>query len=205
MVFENAYKQLDVQEGGIILDQVSEGLLDVSFDLAHCTFLAIDLDFYPEYKLVEITDQSQHPAMKRVILYKPGSYKVLDYTNGPIYALNKELPIDLRKRNVRDYVRFFFEYVKGRHGRFLIVNSVEDIPWREDPPPAAREALGQMILPLELKKSDVKTTYVMTGSMIFKDALFRTDVKVEQNGQVTLFNEELLVEDIPVIDDVIKQ
>ena len=41
--------------------------------------------------------------------------------------------------------------------------------------------------------------------MMFKDSLFKSDVTVQDNGVVSLQNEELLIEDMPVLDDTFGQ
>lgn len=68
-------------------------------------------------------------------VHRPDGITVLDWTNAPIYKLNESVPIVLDDKTVGFYVRFFFTYVRGRHGRFLIVESVDDIAWKDEPPP----------------------------------------------------------------------
>jgi hypothetical protein len=41
--------------------------------------------------------------------------------------------------------------------------------------------------------------------MIFKDSLFRSTVQVAPDGMVSLTDEELVVEDMPVVDDLLGQ
>ena len=41
--------------------------------------------------------------------------------------------------------------------------------------------------------------------MVFKDSLFKSEVEVKPSGLVSLSNEELLVEDLPVLDDTFGQ
>lgn len=83
--------------------------------------------------------------------------------------------------------------------------SLEDINWRDDPPPAARKTIGEMIQPLFLEKTDEAGVYYIRACMVFKDSLFKTLVKVEPNGFVSLSDEELLIEDMPVLDDTFGQ
>lgn len=39
--------------------------------------------------------------------------------------------------------------------------------------------------------------------MMFKDSLFKSNVRVSPKGIVTMEDEDLVVEDIPVLDDVL--
>ena len=45
----------------------------------------------------------------------------------------------------------------------------------------------------------------MTATVMFKDSLFQCDVDIDPKGQITLTNEKLLVEDMPVLDDALGQ
>ncbi len=73
--------------------------------------------------------------------------------------------------------------------------------WREEPAPAGRRALSKMIVPMEIKSTDADGISYLSASIIFKDSLFESDVSVTSDGTVSLSNQELLVEDIPVLDD----
>ena len=142
--------------------------------------------------------------MKRFVVYGEDELVILDFSNDVIYAFTKRISITLNEDNVFSYVIFFFNYVRGRHGRFIIVENVDDVPWRDDPPPEARKAVGKLIEPLKMEKfSD--DVYHIRASMVFKDSLFRSLVKVDSAGIVSLSDEELLIEDMPIIDDIFGQ
>lgn len=207
LMYREAFKKLELEERATILDQVNPRLEGTPFDPLQATVLSHDLDFYPGYQFLEIADHSGKPPMIRFALYKPGTEVVmLDFTNAPIYALNRKLPIKLNDSNVTDYARFFFTYVRGRHGRFIITEGVDDIQWKEEPPPAARKAISKMIEPVQLvEKSKDGKNYKLAARVMFKDSLFKTDIFVSHVGDVALADEELLIEDMPVMDDTFGQ
>lgn len=209
-MFQDAFKKLELDELAIILDDVNTHLDGSPFDPIDTTALGIDVPFYPGYRFLDLADYSTMPGKRRFVLYKdssdgkPSDVIVLDWTNEPIYLLNHNLPIALDKDNIGNYIRFFFTYVRGKHGRFIVTESVDDINWKEDPPPQARKAISKMLLPLEiLDHKDGK--YYFKTTMMFRDSLFKADIEVQSNGLVTLSNEELLVEDMPVLDDTFGQ
>ena len=72
-----------------------------------------------------------------------------------------------------------------------------------EPPPNARKAIGSLIEPVTLNSVDADGIYHLAVRMIFKDSLFKSGVRVTPQGVVTMENEELVVEDIPVLDDVL--
>ena len=125
-MFQDAFVKLEVKDAATILDQVNPLLEGTPFDPLEATIMAHEAPFYPDYRFLDIADHSMTPAMRRFVLYKPGDVVVLDWTNEPIYDLNQRVPVYLTDENVTDYVRFFFSYVRGRHGRFIITESVED-------------------------------------------------------------------------------
>ena len=204
-MFKEALEKQDLAIVATMLDRLNPLFEGLQFDPVETTVLALDLSFYPGFQFLDITDHVSMPPLQRYALYSVDQVVVLDFTNEPIYKLNASVPIQLSAENIDDYVRFFFSYVRGQHGRFLIVENVDDIQWREDPPPTARKAIGKMVMPVTLNKTDPDGTYNLTASMTFKGSLFKSDLKITPGGQVTLQNEELLVEDMPLLDDTLGQ
>jgi len=198
------FVKLDLLECETVLEEINPALKGSHFHPATVTILAQEPRFYPGYRFLDLADYETVPNIRKFVLYKLGDVVVLNWTNEPIYALNEKAPILLDETTVSDYVRFFFTYVRGKHGRFIITENVEDILWRDEPPPAARKAIGKMLEPLhiaERKGGDFK----LTARMMFKDSLFKTTVNVQASGLVNLSDEELLIEEMPVVDDTFGQ
>lgn len=203
-MFQDAYVKLDKNETKNLVESLSDYFDGGGFDPASTIIMARELPFYKNSRFLDIADHRMMPPSRRFVILLNNEATVLDFTNMPIYGLNAEAPITLNEKTVIDYVRFFFSFVRGRHGRFIIVESVDDIPWREEPPPTARKAVGKMISPVALGSTE-KGVYHLTVHMMFKDSLFQALVDVTPDGQVKITEETLLVEDIPVIDDTLGQ
>lgn len=204
-MYKEAFTKLELAEVATVLDRLNPEFGGIVFDPLETTVMALDIPFYPGFRLLDIADYSQQPPRRRFAVYSPSRHFLINFSNEPIYAFNRELPIALDENNAADYARFFFNHVRGRHGRFIIVESVDDINWKNDPPIAARRAISKMIEPVMLEKVDEKGNYHLRACMIFKDSLFRSKVKIKPDGLVSLSDEELLVEDIPVLDDTLGQ
>lgn len=204
-MFQDAYVKCDRLETEDLLSTLSVHIDGAKFAPDNTVIMKRPLGFYPGYEFLDIADHSTLPARRRFLIRKDNDVVVLDFTNAPIYALNTRAPLKLDEVTVYQYVRFFFSFVRGRHGRFLICESVDDVNWREEPPPAARKAVAKMIHPLELKNLDKDGVTHLSGQMMFKDTLFNTDIEVRPDGTVKLSNEKLLVEDMPVLDDTFGQ
>ena len=204
-MFKEAFEKLELETVTALLEELNPHFEGIQFEPGATTILGLKLDFYPGYQLLDISNHTVMPPIQRFAIYKPGDCTVIDFTNTPIYALNKNVPIQLTQENVGEYVHFFFTYIRGRHGRFLIAENVDDITWKDDPPPSARKAMGKMIVPITLNSLQNDGSFKLSVSMMFKDSLFKSDVLVTKEGYVSLENEELLVEDIPVLDDTLGQ
>ncbi len=204
-MFTDSYTQIEHGAAAEILDQLNPLLDGAPFDPAVVRILSHDLPFYNGYSLIEVTDHDVNPSRQISFIYKNSAggdrIYLLNGQNEVIYHLNQLAPIFLNEETIKLYVRFFFNYVRGRHGKFIIVENIDDVKWREEPAPAGRKALGKMIQPIELKNITENGTYQLSTSIVFKDSLFESDISVDENGNVTLSNQELLVEDIPVIDN----
>lgn len=205
-MYREAFIKLELEEVATIMDQVNPLLEGVPFDPIETTILAWDIPFYAGYRLLDISDHSSMPVLKRFVLYAPNEQTVIDWQNETIYALNQKLPIQLDESNIIDYVIFFFTYVRGKHGRFLIVENIDDIAWKDEPPPNARKAISKMIKAVQLSDDKPeKGTFKLSACMMFKDSLFQSEIIVQSDGHVSMNSEELLIEDMPVLDDVLGQ
>lgn len=203
-MFQDAYVKLDKNETRDLVERLKDQFDGGAFDPGSTIVMARRLPFYKNSRFLDMADHRLMPPSRRFVIMIKDKATILDFTNAPIYALNSEVPITLNEETVIDYVRFFFSFVRGRHGRFLIVENVDDIPWRDEPPPAARKAVGKMISQVTVTSTETGI-YHLTVYMIFKDSLFEALVDVMPDGQVIITKETLLVEDIPVIDDTLGQ
>jgi hypothetical protein len=204
-MFKQAYVKLDVELADDVIARVNPLYDGAPFDPETATVLSISLPFYPGYWYAEITHHGTLPPRVARVVYNDDRAVILTWGNDPIYALNRDVPIALDAKNVTEYVQFFFAHVRGTHGRFILVDTVDDIDWKEDPPPSARKSIAKMITPLSLTRQDELGTYILSASMMFKDALFQAHINVRADGTVTLTHEELLVGDMPVLDDTLGQ
>ncbi len=200
VMFDTAFEKREGDAAKPYLDLINPKLERGPFP-GGAQVLTIELPFYAGHELVEITDHAVQPAQSAVAIIKDKDVHVLDWTNGPVYKLNETVPVNITQETVKSFVKFFFTYIAGRHGRFLICEGVDDIAWKDDPAPAARKAIASMIKPIEVTARDPDGTFHLRANMMFKDSLFESAVHVTPQGLVSLSNEELLVEDMPVVED----
>jgi len=204
-MYHEAYTKLDLDETASIIDTVNKKVEGSLFDPLETTILAIEVPFYTDWRFLDISDHATNPPLQRFVFQKDDEYVFLDWTYKPIYQLNQDVPIKVDETNVLDYLRFFFSHVKSRHGRFTICESLESVSWKEEPPAEARKTFADIIKPMVIVEKGKDGTFKIEARMLLKDALFKTDVFVDPSGRVSMDNQEILVEDMPVLDHVFSQ
>ena len=195
------WQKQDSERAARILDEVNPHLEPVPFNVESTTIRMQPMPFYRGYQLLELTDLSAVPAARKYAIYKAGDVNVINWTNQTIYDLNEKAPIVLDERNVLAYVRFFFNYVRGRHGRFIIVETIDDIKWQVEPPLQGRKVMQDMLEPLTLIEQEADGSFILEAYMVFKDSLFKTRIQVKKDGLVSMSDEELKIEGMPVQQD----
>jgi hypothetical protein len=173
------------------------------------------LPFYDDYKFYGLSDTSLPPPNERFMLYRTGDVNLMNWTNEPIYRVNDKAPIKLDRKTVVPYAKFFFHYVRGQLGRFIIVEKPEEVSWMASATEEEKQKVNEKLLPLTYKGIGRDNLFTLTGTVVFKNALFRTDIKIapmeldahdadaDENehftiGQMKLTNEELLLEELNI-------
>jgi hypothetical protein len=195
------WQKIDAEKAARMLAEINPHLEPVPFSTDSTTVRCQALPFYRGYQLCELTDLSAVPAARKYAIYKPGDVNVVNWTNQTIYETNEKAPVALDARNVRAYVRFFFSYVRGRHGRFAIVETIDDIKWQVEPPLQGRKVMQDMLEPLTLVSENEDGSFTLEAFMVFKDSLFKTRIHVKPDGLVSMSDEELKIEGMPVLQD----
>ncbi len=197
------WQDIDPEDVPRLVAELNRELKEKQFDPNTTVARRQELPFYAEYELIEFVDNAtSNPTFKRRVLYRPGDFNVLNWTNGPIYTTNEKAPINVSEDNAATYIKFFFNFVKGRHGRFVIVETIDEIAWAGAVPDKGKEAVGKIVKPVSVTSNeDGKIT--LLAFMVFKDSLFRANVHVERDGMVSLSDEALVIEGMPITEDAV--
>lgn len=206
-MFDESYVQLETNEIASFIDNLNKDIQGSTFDPLETTIMAIDIPFYKGHRFLDIADHATNPPLQRFAMQntKTGKFVIIDYRFQTIYDYNAKAGITLDKENVLEYVRFYFDHVKGRHGKFIICESAEHIKWKDEPPAAVKKSLNDALEHLTVKETKDDGTFVVKAHMMLKDSLFTTDVNVDKTGRVTMTDHEILIEDIPVLDPALGQ
>lgn len=202
---QQAFTKLEQNQIQPLLDQINAETQGADFDIDSISLLKQDTSFYPDWTFFDLTDHSTVPHRRMFYLHHKDKFIPLNWTHEQIYELNHTIPIDLNDSNIVDYVRFFLVFAKGEHGRFLLIESIDDLNWSEQPLPTAKQAISTMLKILGQPEIDANKNWNFDATILLKDSLFRCHISVCPAGEVTINNEELLIESLPIIDDSIGQ
>ena len=206
-MFDESYEKLDVNETASIIDVINKQIEGSIFDPLETTIMAIDVPFYKHYRFLDIADHATNPPLQRYVFQKKKEmdFTIVDWGYKTIYELNAKASLKLDDKNIFEYVRFFFNHVKGRYGKFILCESSDNVVWKDEPIADVKMALNKTIKPLELVEKRKDGVFHLKAYMMLKDALFIVDVYVNKVGSVTMSDHEILMEDIPVLDSVVGQ
>lgn len=203
---DDKFRKLSPEEALPKLATINEHYNGSDFDVDQSIVMVQDLSFYPGYEFLDIADHNVSPIKRAFVIYKPGEAPhFISWANDVIYRLNDSVPIQLGEDNIEDYVRFYFDYVRGPKGKFILVDYIDDIPWKDDPPPSARKAIGKMLSPVQLLCVNNDGHYEIAAQFVFKNTLLKAIVIITETGRVAIEDEEILIDDLPVIDDLFGQ
>ena len=175
-----------------------------------------ELPFYDNVYLVAAEDPNRRGPREQFALCRPGEDLImLDWKNEPVYSANDKWGVDLADDQIaRIYCRFFFHFVRGQLGRFVIVENIDEVSWTGAPSDETRQSVSEKLIPLHLTDRIGDDQIRLRASVIFKNALFHTGILVatratkildaEGNeevftiGQLKFLDEDLLLENLPV-------
>jgi ATP-dependent 26S proteasome regulatory subunit len=181
------------------------------------------LPFYPDTRLVKCQLSDKEGNQKIIFgLVRNNIFFRLDFNNGVIYTFNERFGINLNLETVIDYARFFFSFVRGRHGFFNILTAPEDIPVDKDEKKYApnkpdisesldfscltsdkrTETLTELVTPPKLKDQQNPDFFAIDVVILFKNNLFNSVVIIENNGMISLTDERVILENIPLQEQV---
>lgn len=183
-----------------MLAAVNDRVRPSPLDMKAVQIWCAPLLFYADTHLVKIVDQTRGAPNCRLALMARGQAMLLDHSNAPIYAHNARFGVDIDPDNAAAYAAFFFDHVGGRHGRFRIVESGQDLAWNPDADPPAIAAAAVELRPVLFCGID-KGVILLTATVVFKTSLFRSDICIGADGRVEMRDTELLVERLPIRPD----
>ncbi len=200
------WENIDGEEAALLLRELREGYqgLDGAVD-KHIEFRRWPLTFYPDYDYYEIVVAQPNSRELGYFLRQPGEAIFLDGSTNAIHGLNERLSLKLHKSDSRDYLYFFCTSMECEHGRFLIIDELDDLTFRIEPDDdylkAVSEAIQPPSYPVSRELPGIPITYEIVATCLYADELIRATFMVTDDGNVTMLNDEHLFGQMPVLKD----
>ena len=160
------------------------------------------LAFYDRVDWVELADRGRSPARLAYMLLGEGQPPVvLDGTSSPIHEVNARRHPRLTRETVAQYLEFFCSSTTGDEGRFLIIDHVSEIEWREPPDESIHRELAARIRAPRVTGGNAEAGFELTASVLYAEAVFDAQFGVAPDGTVEMTADTPLVEELDVIAD----
>lgn len=195
----NTYRKIEGTKAKAYLTRLNAGWGGSAFDSARTAVHIRDLNFLKGWCLIEASDATALPEKKCIALDNGVEAVPLEYNEDFIsrFCTARDLRID--RHMAADYLRFWLEYTRLGGERFTLIESVDDLSWREEPGPQAQKYLSATITPLTLLET-TPTHFIFKACLVFRDAIFECVFKVTYNGIITMQERSTLIEDLAITD-----
>lgn len=154
--------------------------------------------FYRQAHVVELGFRTEDGSIgSQCFLVGERHLANLNGTSPPLHEFNAAYAPDLTSVDSAEaYLRFFCTVVCGEHGSFRIIDTLEDLTFREALADARREAVGRLLKPFQLNLTDEGAEAEAT--IHYSTALFNAELQVARNGMVEMTNDTVLEANLPV-------
>lgn len=194
-----AYEKLEGTKARKFIDRLNRAWSGSPFDADRTVVHARDLPFAQGWVLAEAADAVSVPE-KRCILLDNGRESVpMQFSSDFVQRFTAGQNIRIDRDNAADYLRFWFEYVRTGADRFTLVESLDDIAWREEPTPQARKTLARSVMPLTLVGA-ARMGFSFKATVLFRDTLMDVSLDVSEKGEVAITDRAVIAESLTVTD-----
>ena len=157
------------------------------------------LSFYESHRLMELEFVRDHGLERVFVLDGPQGTAWLDGQSDSIHATNEAESLALSPSTVADYVKFFFYFLRGDDGAFVLIESSEEVEPAdssghsedddEDGALTLEEARSKA-RPLEMRGPDAAGSWFTDVAVAYDGALFTASIAVESSGLVEMTDDQ---------------
>ncbi len=193
------YEKLEGLKAKRFIERLNRTWCGSPFDAAHTVVHCRDLPFARGWFLAEAGDAVSMPEKRAVVLDNGRECVPVEYGPDFVARFAAANHVNLGVSNAPDYVRFWLEYTRAGADRFQLVESLDDINWREEITPQARKSLSRQVTPLTMTAHG-GTGFVFKACLLFRDTLFDATLQVDMDGKVAITERTVIAESLTVID-----
>ena len=155
----------------------------------------IPLPFYKNAFEVRIRDFATRPFITREYVCDDENVFKTDGEEDTLAEINDALSLSLTAENVAGYAAFYFQNVAIDDSFARLIFSADDVVdenFDED----LRETLKKIIRAPQVDKTE--DGFTVSAFVLSEDTLIKADLGVDESGAVSVDDEEIVYEDLPV-------
>ncbi|MCB1538315.1 MAG: hypothetical protein H6865_03120 [Rhodospirillales bacterium] len=196
-----AYEKLEGARARKFIERLNRAWIGGPFAAETTVVHARTLPFAEDWMLTEAGDATIMPEKRAVALDNGRECVPVEYNADFIPAFAAANAVCLTRDTAADYLRFWLEYMRAGPDRFLLVESLDDLPWREEPTPQARKSLAKSVTPLTLVDAG-NGLFVFRAVLAFRDALIDATFSVTEKGGVEILKRTVIAEGLTLSDEL---
>lgn len=187
------WKRLSKEEGIAVMANIESEAFDELFKNDSSVEVNVTrLPFYNHFFLYRFTTYATMPSLSLEFLGDGTIFYHLDGAPDPIYYTNLKDPIQLSKRNVLEYLDFFFTRVEGTDGDIDLILDPTNSHHLDSASAETREKMLKRYDGLRIEYEIDPECFMVTTPCYFEGTLVEAKIAVLPNGGLTLMEHKML-------------
>ncbi|MBK67687.1 MAG: hypothetical protein CMP22_06115 [Rickettsiales bacterium] len=187
------WKRLNKEEGDAVMANIQSPAFDELFKNDSSVEINVTrLPFYNHFKLYRFTTYATMPSLSIEFLGDGTIFYYLDKTPDPIYYANLKDPIQLSKRNVLEYLDFFFTRVESDEGDIELILDPQTSPHLDAATIETKEKILKRYDGLRVDYELNPECFLVTTPCYFEGTLVEAKIAILPNGGLTLIDHQML-------------
>ena len=188
-------KELSETEKNKLAERIAQAVGRPSFRAGMFSLERFPLPFYKNAFDVHIKNFTSRPVTTREYVCDDEHVFETDGEEDSLLEINKALSLSLTEENAAEYAAFHFQKVAIDNSFARLAFSAEDVIG-ENFDENLCETLKKIIRAPEVRKT--ADGFTVSGFVLLDDTLFKADLGIDKNGAVSIDDEEIVYEDLPV-------
>lgn len=168
------------------------------FDEQDCGIAERPLPFYRSVSLLSLTAFTTHPVLTLEFFKTPQGLQRLDGSKESFHNLHRAHPPLLDRTVVVSYARFYLSRLQGADDSFKLVETLPEIEFTSEISPSRLLSLKQALFTAEVYPHG--TGFLVIAPLLYMDYLYKAEMAITPEGEVSIVREEVLLEEVPTRD-----
>lgn len=150
------------------------------------------LPFYNRFRLYRFTTFATMPSISLEFLGDGKTFYFLDGAPDPIYHTNHHDPIQLSKRNLLDYLVFFFQKVEGTDGDIQIITDPENSEYLTSVDDSFKKQVSAHYSNIDIEYQTDPERFIIVTPTFFEESIVEATMAVYPDGSLDLLEHKMM-------------